>query len=304
MRHLNYNHLYYFWVVSTTGSIAKAARSLHVTPQTISGQLRTLEARVGSPLFHRSAAKLALSETGQLVHSYVDPMFTLGWELGEVLKKRAPRRLSPLSVGVATGVGKSIASRMLGSVLAFSPSARVRCRETPKETLMAALLARELDLAVTDAAVPSSDAVRIHSYLVGQCGTTFLCATPLAERYRPRFPASLDGAPFMMPAGSSALARSLVDWFRVEQVAPWIVAEIECPDLASSMCETYAAVFALPTAIALEAERKYGVSAVGEVPSLEQQFYMACADGPTRHENVLPIVERARERFRREEFAS
>ena len=56
---LNYNHLHYFWVVASVGSIAKAARSLHVTPQTISGQLRTLEDRLGSALFERVGRKLA-----------------------------------------------------------------------------------------------------------------------------------------------------------------------------------------------------------------------------------------------------
>jgi len=40
--HLKYNHLYYFGVVAKTGSIARAVEALFVTPQTVSGQLRTL----------------------------------------------------------------------------------------------------------------------------------------------------------------------------------------------------------------------------------------------------------------------
>ena len=298
MRHLNYNHLHYFWVVATTGSIARAAESLHVTPQTISGQIRTLEARLGSALFRRSGRKCELTETGQMVHSYVDPMFSLGWELGEVLEKRAPRRPSPLSVGVATGVGKLIACRMLGPALDLSASSRVLCREGKSESLVAALLARDIDLAVTDGAVSSTDSTRIRSHLVGQCGVTFFCATGLAERYRPRFPASLDGAPFVMPARSSMLAKSLTDWFRLQRIAPSIVAEIESPDLTSVVCETYAALFALPTTIAREVERKCGVAAVGEVPSVEQHFYMICAARPARHERISSIIESARERFR------
>jgi LysR family transcriptional activator of nhaA len=37
MRHLNYNHLYYFWTVAREGSIIGASKVLHLTPQTISG---------------------------------------------------------------------------------------------------------------------------------------------------------------------------------------------------------------------------------------------------------------------------
>lgn len=298
LRHLNYNHLHYFWVVATTGSIAKAARSLHVTPQTISGQLRALEARVGSALFQRTAGKLGLSETGQMVHAYADAMFSLGFELGEVLQRRAPRRPSPLSVGVATGLARSIAYRVLVPALTLAERARVLCREIPTEALAAALLAREIDLAVTDAALPASDAPRLRSYLVGECGTTFLCTAALAERYRAGFPGSLDNAPFVMPARVSSLGKALSDWLRVEQIAPSVIAEIESPELACVLCEMHPAVLALPTTMARDAERKHGLAAVGHVPSIEQHFYVVCAEGSARPETVLSIVERVRERFR------
>jgi len=44
---INYKHLRYFWVVAKEGGIARASERLHLTPQTISGQLGLLEG--GSP---------------------------------------------------------------------------------------------------------------------------------------------------------------------------------------------------------------------------------------------------------------
>ncbi|MDH4001101.1 MAG: LysR family transcriptional regulator, partial [Xanthomonadales bacterium] len=64
MRHLNYNHLLYFHTVAREGSIAKASERLHLTPQTISGQLKLLEESVGKPLFDRVGRGLMLTETG------------------------------------------------------------------------------------------------------------------------------------------------------------------------------------------------------------------------------------------------
>ncbi len=43
---INYKHLHYFYVVAREGSIAKASELLHLTPQTISGQLSVLEVYV------------------------------------------------------------------------------------------------------------------------------------------------------------------------------------------------------------------------------------------------------------------
>ena len=43
MAALNYKHLRYFLAVARAGSIARAGEELHLTPQSISGQLRELE---------------------------------------------------------------------------------------------------------------------------------------------------------------------------------------------------------------------------------------------------------------------
>ena len=40
---INYKHLHYFWVVAKQGGIARAGEQLHLTPQTISGQVNLLE---------------------------------------------------------------------------------------------------------------------------------------------------------------------------------------------------------------------------------------------------------------------
>ena len=70
MRHLNYSHLHYFWTVAREGSIASASKSLHLTPQTISGQLKLLDEAVGQPLFNRAGRRLVLSDMGKVVFGY------------------------------------------------------------------------------------------------------------------------------------------------------------------------------------------------------------------------------------------
>jgi hypothetical protein len=45
---INYKHLHYFWAVAREGGIARGAELLHVTPQTVSGQVSRLEKDVGA----------------------------------------------------------------------------------------------------------------------------------------------------------------------------------------------------------------------------------------------------------------
>lgn len=295
---LNYNHLHYFWVVATLGSIARAARTLHVTPQTISGQIRALEERLGAALFARAGKKLTLTDTGRIVHSYADPMFSLGRELGEVLEQRSPPRPGPLSVGVAAGIEKSIACRILCSALDASVSTRLVCHGARGEVLMAALAAGEIDLAVTDVAVHGAAAGGLRSQLLGQSALTFFAPAALAARLEPAFPAGLNGAPLVTPARDGPVGKALAEWFRRERLAPSIVAEIDDTDLAASLCERHGALLALPTIAARDVERRYGLVALGEAARVVQHFYVVSAESSRRQESILAVVERAREAFR------
>ncbi|MBL8491519.1 MAG: LysR family transcriptional regulator, partial [Rhodocyclaceae bacterium] len=54
MAQLNFKHLRYFWMVGKAGSIARAGEQLHLTPQSISGQLRGLEESLGVELLRKA----------------------------------------------------------------------------------------------------------------------------------------------------------------------------------------------------------------------------------------------------------
>jgi len=75
---INYKHLHYFWSVAREGGIARASERLHITPQTISGQLSLLEEYLGVSLFNRVGRNLEITETGRLILSYADEIFSLG----------------------------------------------------------------------------------------------------------------------------------------------------------------------------------------------------------------------------------
>ncbi|MDY0058137.1 MAG: LysR family transcriptional regulator, partial [Methyloversatilis sp.] len=51
---LNYRHLYYFWVATKEGGIARAAERLDMAVQTVSTQIRELERALGHALFKPS----------------------------------------------------------------------------------------------------------------------------------------------------------------------------------------------------------------------------------------------------------
>jgi len=78
---LNYKHLHYFWMVAKAGGVARASERLHLTPQTVSGQLSQFEDVLGYKLFNRVGRRMEISDAGRMVLSYAEEIFTLGEEL-------------------------------------------------------------------------------------------------------------------------------------------------------------------------------------------------------------------------------
>ncbi|WP_421158104.1 LysR family transcriptional regulator, partial [Aeromonas dhakensis] len=88
MSHLNYNHLYYFWMTQKKGSVTQAAEALFLTPQTVTGQIKLLEQRLGGKLLIRKGRSLEATELGQLVFRYADKMFSLSYEMLDIVNYR------------------------------------------------------------------------------------------------------------------------------------------------------------------------------------------------------------------------
>ena len=178
---INYKHLHYFWVVAKEGSIARASERLHLTPQTISGQLSVLEDNLGETLFNRVGRNLELTETGRLALSYADEIFSLGGELEEVVRNQRNDRPLVFKVGVADVVPKSIAYRLLAPALALPEQVRIVCRENNIDALLTELALHKIDLVIADGPIPPNINVSGFNHQLGECGISFFATPELAK---------------------------------------------------------------------------------------------------------------------------
>jgi len=295
MSQLNLKHLRYFWVVASEGSITRASEILHLTPQTISGQLRMLEESIDNKLFQKSGRNLVLSDMGQTVFSYADEMFGLESELQDILSGRQNAQNLTFNVGVAMVVPKLIAYRVLEPVTSMQENVKLVCHEAPLVDLLAALSVHKLDLVLADAPISPTLNVKAYNHLLGESGISFFARSEDAGRYRQNFPDSLGGAPFLMPTSTSSLRRSLDQWFENRDIQPRIVAEFEDRALMKAFGEAGTGVFTSPTAVEEDVVAKYGVKVIGRSDELQERFYAISAERRIKHPAVATIAEAAKE---------
>ena len=294
MPSLNFKHLRYFWAVASHGTIARAAEVLHVTPQTISGQLRELEEQVDAKLFSKKGRNLVLTDTGRVVFSYADEMFRLGNELQDVLEGHTPGVALTLNVGIAMIVPKLLAYRVLEPVLAMPEQVRLVCQEAPLSDLLAELSVHKLDLVLADSPISPTLNIRAYNHLLGESGISFYAARRGAAKYERDFPDSLHGAPMLMPTANSALRRLLEQWLERQDIKPVIVAEFEDRALMKAFGEGGSGIFMTPTTVEEDVVSKYGVRVIGRVEDVKERFYAISAERRIKHPAVVTITEAAR----------
>ena len=291
---LNMKHLRYFWAVASHGSIARASSILHLTPQTISGQLRELEDQVGGKLFSKTGRNLALTDTGRLVLSYAEEIFRLAGELEDLIAGRPLGSALKLHVGIAMVVPKLLAYRLLAPALSLPEPVRLICHEAPLVDLLADLSVHKLDLVLADSPASPALNIRAYNHTLGDSGISFYATRAQAPALREGFPQSLDEASMLMPTYSSSLRRALELWFEHNGIKPNVVAEFEDRALMKAFGEAGVGVFTTPSPVEQDVTSKYGVEIIGRTDEVRERYYAISAERHIRHPAVAAITETAR----------
>ncbi len=291
MPNLNFKHLRYFWMVAKAGSVARAAEQLHLTPQSISGQLGALEDSLGVELLRKAGRGLELTEMGQRIFSYADEIFAIGNELLQVALDRAPASSQPLRIGIADSVPKSVAYRVVEPALRLSESLRLICREGRLAALLADLAIHRLDMVIADRPMPANINVRAYNHALGSSDVTVFGAPALLRKLQGSFPQIIDQAPFLLPGEDVAVRPKLTQWFEAQGLYPRIVGEFDDSALLKSFGQGGSGLFVAPTAIADYVCRQYAVERVGRIESVIEELYAITTERRLTHPGIIAVVK-------------
>ena len=294
MEWLNYHHLRYFWVVAKEGSLALAAERLRVSQPSISGQIRELEGALGQRLFKKAGRKNVLTDAGQMVYRYAGEIFSLGSELTNALSERPSESALRLHVGLTDSFPKLVANELLKPVFDLGRAVQLICREGKPEDLIAQLAAHRLDIVLSDEPPSSRVNIRVFDHPLGESGCVFCASAKLAKRLASGFPASLEGAPALLPSENSPLRRAVESWFRAQGVKPTVVAEFEDPALMKVMAAEGRGVVVLPAASASIAMKRYGLHTIGRAEDCRVGFHALTAERRIEHPAVSAITRNLR----------
>ena len=291
MNRLNYHHLLYFWLVARERGLTNACAKLRLSPSTISGQIHALEHTLDQKLFAKKGRRLELTDMGRIVYRYADEIFTLGKELQDAIHDRPVGKPLRLQVGIVDVVPKLVAKRMMAPVLELGIPVRLVCVEGRLDRLMASLAMHELDVVIADSACDSSSTIKAFNHVINDCPITLLGSEKIYQRFRKNFPASLRGAPFLLPTVNTALRRAMDHWLSDMNMMPQIMGEFEDRALLDVFGESGLGLFPVPSLIADTVIKQLGVRRIGVIKDIREKFYAITVERRITHPAVAAICD-------------
>jgi LysR family transcriptional activator of nhaA len=293
MEWLNYHHLFYFWTVARKGGLSGASAVLHLSQSAISGQIKSLENALDQKLFNKSGRRLVLSETGRMVYRYADEIFKLGKELQDTLSDRPVGRPLRVTVGIADVIPKRIARELIEPALRLPAAVHLVCKEDKPERLLAELALHELDVVLMDDPGSAHVKVKAFNHILGECDIAFLAKKDMVPKYKRGFPASLNGAPVLLPSENTALRRSLDHWFKENDIRPSIIGEFDDNALLNVFGQIGMGLFPAPSPVINEIRKYFQLEIVGRIKDVRQRFYAVTVERRLLHPAVVAICSNA-----------
>ncbi|MDI1259953.1 transcriptional activator NhaR [Aquabacterium sp.] len=296
---MNFKHLYYFWATAKSGGVMKAGEQLHTTPQTLSGQIKLLEAQLGCALFQKVGRRLELTKEGRVALGYADQIFALGTELEAAMGKvRSGQTVLDFRVGIADSVPKAIAYRLLEPALGLPEPVRLICHEGDFHNLLGQIAVHRLDLVIADEPMGKQVSVKAFSHALGTTAMSFFATPVLKSKLElggRTFPQCLDGAPMLLQGAASAMRQRLDVWLAEHQLHPRAIGEFDDAALMKAFGGEGRGVFMAPTVLEDETCAQHGVEVLGRTSELVEEFYAISVERRITHPCVVAITQAARE---------
>jgi LysR family transcriptional activator of nhaA len=293
MEWLNYHHLYYFAVIAEQGGLAAAARKLRLTHSTLSAQLRALETHFGAPLFERRGKRLILTSFGSDALNYSGDIFRLGRELNDLARGISATPRDVLRIGVVADLPKTLTHHLLAPAL-DRETCTLFVRQDSAPVLLEALATGRLHVVLTNDVPTPPVGARLHSHALGDTDILLYARGRLAQLGKRRFPESLAGVPFVVPAPGTPLRRRLDAWFVEKNLHISVKAEVEDAGLLRAFGSAGRGIFPVRAALRAEVEDLRDVQFVGVCDGVRESYYAVTTERRVRHKGLAAIVEGAR----------
>jgi LysR family hydrogen peroxide-inducible transcriptional activator len=142
------HQLRYFLAVVRTKNFSRAAEQCHVAQPSLSQQIMKLESELGEKLFERTKREVALAPAGDVLRAHAERVLLEVESASENIREMRGLVRGRVTLGVLPTIAPYFLPRRLQAFAAKFPAVEVVIHEDTTDQLTAAVLAKEVDVAI------------------------------------------------------------------------------------------------------------------------------------------------------------
>jgi LysR family transcriptional activator of nhaA len=294
---MNFNQLYYFWIITKAGSISAATRQLLLNQSTLSQQLKEIETSMGRRLLTRSRRGVAPTEEGKVVFEYCDRMFLQAEELAARLHNGKITDGALLRLGFCRSVAREKILGVERAVKAADSGIIVKIFSGTQDELEDKLRRRACDMVLSNVDFSEGLGADLRARMIASIPHYFVAAPQFKTREKP-FPLMVSGMPLMVRSPEDPLRRAGEDFLRRNGVVLNIHAEVEDPDLILTMVLRGEGIgFLAPAAIKRHLESGRLVKLHDRPIGINENLWLLCSKHPYLNERSQKAIDALMEKF-------
>lgn len=270
------HQLRYFLAVARTKNFSRAAEQCHVAQPSLSQQIMKLERELGEKLFERTKREVALTPAGDLLQTHAQRVLHEVELASEGVRELRGLVRGRVTLGALPTVAPYFLPQRLQAFTARFPAVEVVVHEDTTDQLAAALLAKEIDLALVSLPVERAGLVA-EEFFDEKLLVALPVGHPLAKKRRLTFD-DLEGEAFILMKEGHCLSGQALQFCRINGFAPRV-------SFRSAQIETVLAFVAQGWGVSV-------VPAMACVRPMPGVRYRACA-GMTRSIGIIYREARA-----------
>ncbi len=274
--------------VAQEGSIALAANKLALGQPALSIQLKQLEASIGIQLFERSHKKMDLTENGKSALAYAKEIFKLGNEMIETLHDQPSMNRTHLQIGSLDTIPKHLTLLIAQTAISIQPCT-LSIQEGHSDELIRELLQHRLDLVITNRVIYEAPK-KVYSKQIARLPLLVLGSKKFLS-YKKNFPASLDGAPFILPTADSHVRHEIEHFCKLQKIRPDFAIETQDLMMQKMMAIENMGMIALPQFAAAEYLKRKELYTIGSLEGVYEELYLVAASRKIENPIATKIME-------------
>ncbi len=286
MTWINYNQLYYFYVIASELSIARAAEKMRLTPANLSIQLKQLEEALNTQLFDRTKKGLSLTRNGALALRHAKTMFNSSDALVKEIAETTSQNRDIMKIGSISGISKSVQFELIQHFFECD-STRIEFHEESADSLLEKLSKNEIDVVLTNHPLSHPSAVIQNVPLADY--EIFAVAAP---NYAKIASTSQNGRTPVFIAKNCAYREHVNHWIENNSHSYAIKGEIDDVVLLRITASSGKGVALLPSIVVRHELLNQTLQIMDHIPNAREYFFLSVNASTTLHPLISSVVEK------------